>query len=173
MDKLKDFIDKNRQEFDDIALPEGHTERFKKKLGRRSQTLGKRWLAGLVAAASLTGLLFVFHPQIQKKQVEEVCELSIEIRELRLYYNMQLAATVGKMEELYKQSQSPGNLELLKQTQDVLAANLDFEKRILPSLPCREEALFVINQHYDASLEGMNILLDRMRKKTRNRSITH
>lgn len=166
MDKLKDFIADNRQAFEDLSLPEGHEERFREKLSRRKTRSIRRRAIWLAVAASIVGFLFVFHTQWGKETGSDVCELSMEINEVRMYYNMQLMATVTKMEMLYKQDQSPGNLELLKQTQDVITSNLDFENRILPSLPCREETLFAMNQHYDASLAGMNILLDRMREQT-------
>lgn len=173
MDKLKDFIDNNRQAFDDISLPAGHTDRFKEKLNKRQKTLNRRKIIWSVAAASVIGLLFTFYTQFRKEHIDEVCELSTEIREVKMYYNMQITATVTKMEELYKQNQSPGNLDLLKQTQDVIASNLDFENRILPSLPCNEAALFAMNQHYDASLEGMNILFDQMQRTTNENDINN
>ena len=39
MDKLKNFIDTNREAFEDDLLPEGHFERFEQKLAapRKSQ----------------------------------------------------------------------------------------------------------------------------------------
>lgn len=164
MDKLKDFIENNKQEFDDIELPVGHMERFKDKLEGRKKQVVRRRLAWGIAAAACLGLLFTFQTQYNKEQVENLCELSTEIKEVRMYYNMQMSATIAQMEELYKEHQTPGRFELLQQTQEVIAVNQDFENRILPTLPCSEEALFAMNQHYDASLSGMNILLRQMRK---------
>jgi hypothetical protein len=57
-----------------------------------------------------------------------------------MYYTMQIATVVSEMEELYRQKQSPAALELLKESQVVLASTRDLKNRILPSLPCSEEA---------------------------------
>lgn len=40
MDKLKNFIDTNREAFEDDLLPEGHFERFEQKLAVPLQTAG-------------------------------------------------------------------------------------------------------------------------------------
>lgn len=163
MDKLKDFIESNRAEFELTDMPEGHMDRFKQKMfgqqKKRRVTIRLVWSLG---AAALLGLLLTIHVQFQQTDSYEVCELHTEIGELSAYYNMQITAVLSQMEELYKEKQSPGALELMKQTQEVLASNQDFEKNILPSLPCSESALFAMNQHYDASISGMHILLKQM-----------
>lgn len=40
MDKLKNFIDTNREAFEDDLLPEGHFERFEQKLAVPQQKSG-------------------------------------------------------------------------------------------------------------------------------------
>ncbi len=164
MDKLKGYIDKNKQEFDDIELPVGHAERFQENLKRRRKQTVRRRLAWGVAVAACLGILFAVQTLYNKESTEKLCELSTEIMEVRTYYNMQISATIAQMEELYKEHQTPGRLELLRQTQAVIAENQNFENKILPVFPCSEEALFAMNQHYDASLSGMNILLRQMQK---------
>lgn len=162
MDRLKNFIENNRPEFDEVELPEGHLERFKEKLERKRTPFIRRKLVWLVAAVACLGLLFTVAIQYQPEKENNVCELNGEINEVRMYYNMQLAATISDMEELYKQKQAPGALELMQQTHEVIASNRDFEEKILPTLPCSEAALFAMNQHYDASIAGMHILLQQM-----------
>ncbi|MDD4514176.1 hypothetical protein [Massilibacteroides sp.] len=169
MDRLKNFIDNNRPEFDDIELPVGHAERFNKKLEGRKKLIMRRRVIGLIAAAACLGLLFFVQTRYAEKNMDNTCTMSAEISEVRHYYTMQISETIAQMEEIYKHHQSPGALELLKQTQEVIALNNDFENRILPSLPCSEEALFAMNRHYDASVSGMRILLRQMQKeKNRN-----
>lgn len=173
MDKLKDFIDNNKQAFDDIELPAGHDERFSNKLNGRRKLTVRRRLAWVIATAACLGILFTIQTQYTKEKMNNLCEMSTEIQEVRMYYNMQLSATIAQMEELYQENQTPGRLELLKQTQEVIAVNQDFENRILPTLPCSDEALFAMNQHYDASLSGMNILLRQMQKTAEKESINN
>lgn len=171
MDKLKNFVEDNRPEFEAMELPDGHMDRFKAKLDRQRRPLTRHKLFLAVSVAACLGLLFALYTQHDKQQAEEVCELSVEIGEVRMYYNMQMNATITKMEELYKQKQTEGTMELMKQTQNVIAANRDFEDKVLPSLPCSETALFAMSQHYDGSISGMNILLRKMEDVVRNERI--
>jgi len=132
MDRLKDFIDSNKEEFENLVLPEGHSDRFKKKFDRQRKLPVQRRLAWFMAAACMLGLLLTMHIQYEKNKQGDVCELSAESRAVRMYYNMQITATVAQMEKLYKENQSPGTLDLLKQTQEVMASNNDFENKVLP-----------------------------------------
>lgn len=164
MDELKNFIDRNRADFDEVELPVGHTVRFCAKLEVQKRSAKRRRVIGVVAIAACLGILFAVQIQYNKEQTANTCELSMEINEVRLYYNMQLAETIARMEALYKEHQTPGSLELLRQTQEVIAVNREFENKVLPDLPCSEEALFAMNQHYDASLSGARILLRQMER---------
>lgn len=173
MDRLKNFIEDNRMEFDEVELPEGHLERFEEKMNKKHSPFIRRKLLWLVAGVACLGLLFSVVTWNQSQKENEVCELNGEINEVRMYYNMQMAATISEMEELYKQKQPPGALELLKQTHEVIASTRDFEEKILPTLPCSESALFAMNQHYDASIAGMNILLQQMQHVINDTDINH
>lgn len=164
MDELKNFIDRNKADFDEVELPAGHEGRFRTKLEAQKKQAKRRRLAWIFAAAACLGVLFAVQVEYNKEQTNHLCELSVEINEVRLYYNMQLAETIAQMETLYKMHQTPGSLELLRQTQEVIAVNREFENKVLPSLPCSEEALFAMNQHYDASLAGTRILLRQMER---------
>lgn len=172
MDKLKEYIDKNRLDFEDIELPVGHSGRFNEKLNKQKKRIMIQRFVLVAAVAACLGILFVVQIQYQKTNAS-VCELSNEIKEVRMYYNMQFSATLAQMEELYKQNQTPGSLELMKQTQEVIAVNQDFETKILPTLPCSEEALYAMSQHYDASISGMNILLRQMQKAVKEEDINN
>ena len=89
-----------------------------------------------------------------------------EIEELRLYYNMQMNDIISQMQEMYKQRQTPGSEELLKETKRVLKDNYMFEETVLPNLPCSNDGLFAMNQHYSASVESLNIMLKQMERVT-------
>ena len=52
MDKLKNFIDTNREAFEDDLLPEGHFERFEKKLPPARRKHFKLYSLSAFAAAA-------------------------------------------------------------------------------------------------------------------------
>lgn len=174
MDKLKDFIEANREAFDDERLPEGHVERFEKKLDTRKRSHRTKIysLFTFVAAAGIA-LLFLLRlpggtpmpaPQKGVSQQPHKCAMKEEIEELRLYYNMQMNNVISQMDELYKQEQIPGADELIEETKRVLTDNYMFEETVLPTLPCSNDGLSAMNQHYVSSLKSLNIMLQQMEK---------
>ena len=173
MDKLKDFIDTNREAFDQEFLPEGHFERFEKKLPAKSRNRAKIYSLMAFVAAACIALFFLFRlpggtpiPQSQKtlSQQPHKCAMKEEIEELRLYYNMQMNDVISQMKEIYKQQQLSGAEELLQETKRVLTDNYMFEETVLPTLPCSNDGLFAMNQHYKSSLKSLNIMLKQMEK---------
>ena len=116
MDKLKNFIDANRDAFkEDEMLPEGHFERFEQKLPKpRKNRAALYSLSAFVIAASIA-LLLLFRlpegtglPEPAQKTTAQTCETQEEIEELRLYYNMQMNDVLAQMKKLYKQDRTPG-----------------------------------------------------------------
>lgn len=179
MDKLKDFIDNNRRAFDDNdSLPEGHFERFADKLPaapRRNRfRLYSLW--GSFAAAAVIALLMLLRipggttiPQpVQKTTAHRTCDAQEEINELRSYYTMQMGEVLAQIKTLYKEDQTPGTTELLKETKKILKDNYMFEETILPTLPCSNDGLYAMTQHYNNSLESLNIMLKQMERVTNN-----
>ncbi|MEG1543590.1 MAG: hypothetical protein RR382_03560, partial [Tannerellaceae bacterium] len=68
MDKLKLFIDDNREAFEDRTMPLVHSERFSAKLQQRRR--GRTWLYSLgafVAAACIALLVVVHFPNIMER----------------------------------------------------------------------------------------------------------
>lgn len=176
MDKLKHFIDTNREAFDDDLLPAGHLERFEQKLPAPRKSRIKLYsLCAFAAAACIAFLLLVrlpggttLPPQQPATSASAACETKQEIEELRLYYNMQMNEVISQMQVLYKRQQTPGAEELLKETKRVLTDNYLFEETVLPTLPCSDDGLCAMNQHYSTSLESLNIMLEQMEKMKTN-----
>lgn len=171
MDKLKNFIDNNREAFEDESLPTGHFERLEQKLAkpRRNRTLVYSLSAFAVAAS--VALLFLFQlpggthiPTPPRQAAAQGCETKEEIEELRLFYNMQMHDVLSQMETLYKQHRTPGTADLLRETKRVLTDNYMFEETVLPTLPCSNDGLFAMNQHYSNSLESLSFMLKQMER---------
>ena len=105
MDKLKNFIDTNREAFEDDLLPEGHFERFEQKLAVPRKSRATLYSLCAFAAAACIALLFLFKLPggtplpTQPRQVvtgQHACEVKEEIEELRLYYNMQMSDIISR-----------------------------------------------------------------------------
>lgn len=165
-DKLKQFIDTHREEFEDIKLPEGHFERFNEKLPKKKRNSQIRIFSLLTAAiAACIALLLLFKNPFGLDDATSspyICEMKKEIEELQLFYRMQMNDAITQMEEMYNEDRTPGAAELLKETKKVQLASIRFEEKILPSLPCSDQAIFAVNQHYSNSLKSINIMLECM-----------
>lgn len=170
MDKLKNFIDTNREAFEDDLLPEGHFDRFEKKLPEAGRKHFKLYSLVAFAAAASIALLLLFRmpggtpvPEVQQKTAaQKACSNQEEFNELRIYYKMQMGEIMAQMESLYKKEQTPGAADLLQESKKILKDNYMFEETILPTLPCSNDGLFAMNQHYSASVESLNIMLKQM-----------
>ncbi|MDR1403460.1 MAG: hypothetical protein LBJ60_07160 [Tannerellaceae bacterium] len=170
MDKLKDFIDTHKEAFEDDLLPEGHFERFNRKLPVSSRKrLNRISIFAVTVAAAVTLLVFIrIVSDMKDAPIQQTsmyaCETQKEIDELKFYYNMQLDEVSAQIRALYKSEQIPGGLELLKETKKVLKNSHKFEEAVLPTLPCSDAGLFAMNQHYSNSLESLQIMLSQMEK---------
>ncbi len=165
-DKLKQFVQTHRDEFDNEQLPEGHFERFEAKLPAQRHTLRPRiiTLAAFAAAACVAFLLIYKLPfgLDGEHKAPYVCELRQEVDEVKLFYHMQMNDIVTQMEDIYAQAQVPGTADLLKETKKMQLDSQKFEKEVLPSLPCSSDAVFTINQYYGNQLESMRHMLEYM-----------
>lgn len=176
MDRLKDFIDNNREAFDDEWLPEGHFERFEQKLSAAAPSKKRKRLYGLwgaFAAAAIIALLVLLRlpggstlPDSAQRATAQACQPQDEIEELQIYYQMQINDLMAQMKHLHKQEQTNGTSELLKETQKILQDNYMFEETVLPTLPHSNEGLFAIAQHYNSSLECLHFMLQQMERIT-------
>ncbi len=165
MDKLKDFIQDNIEAFEDDILPEGHFERFEQKLPREQKRRFSLFrLSALAAAASIA--LFILLSMPKDEQDDHMMAFSQEreeMDELQVYYRMQMEDILMQMETLSKQ-QSEGTADLLQASKQILHDNSIFEKTILPTLPCSGKGVLAMNQHYSASVKGLNIMLCQMKQ---------
>lgn len=190
MDKLKKFIDTNRDAFEDEKLPEGHFERFEKKLplSQRNKKIRLYSLCATIAAASVILLFFLKVPgdtiirKAQQPTAYEQTPLKVtgdtlqqhppinkdrdEIKELCLYYNMQMNQVLSQMQAIYKKEQTPGASDLLKESKRILTDNFMFEETVLPTLPSSNIGLYAMTQHYNTSLESLSIMLRQMESMT-------
>lgn len=170
MDKLKDFIDKNCEAFNEVELPDGHFERFIEKLERQeAKSMRMRrwhWWTIPAVAAAVALLLYWQYPffaEVVGKKQPYVCELHSEISELHSYYSMEMEEILMEMEEKSAQSDSPAAKELLEAGLHIRNSCRQFDMKVLPTLPCSDEGVFAVNQQYRNSLNSLQILKKKMK----------
>lgn len=169
MDKLKDFIDKNREAFDTDDLPIGDLDRFLKKMEQAEDLRSKRrWLRWVTVpiAAAIALLLYWALPlgENTSGEAQYVCKLHSEMAELRAYYVMQMDGILMEMEEKSLQSDSPAAHKLLEAGQHIQNTCRQFDREVLPTLPCSDEGVFALNQQYRNSLNSLQRLYGQMIK---------
>ncbi|HJA88181.1 MAG TPA: hypothetical protein H9778_05735 [Candidatus Parabacteroides intestinavium] len=169
MDQLKDFIDKNREAFDTDDLPIGDLDRFLTKLEQTENRRSKRrWLewAAIPIAAAIALFLYLALPWGEDAfdEPQYICELHSEMTELRTYYMMQMEGILMEMEEKSLQSNNPASRKLLEAGQHIQNSCRQFDREVLPTLPCSDEGVFAINQQYRNSLSSLQQLYGQMNK---------
>lgn len=165
MDKLKQFINNNREAFDVEELPAGHELRFNEKLPNKQNSFRQYSLyvlATVASAALLIILIFPFLSNKHSKAPKDPCSTASDIKNLRLYYNIQMNEVIEQMEAFDPGNNKEAKRQLLEESARVMAASKLFEENVIPKLPCSEEALYAMTQHYSTSLQSLNFMLEQM-----------
>lgn len=169
MDKLKQFINNNREEFDEQELPFGHELRFQKKLPHRKNKTKVFCLYASLIAASVALLIMLalpfYKPESSFLEHRTSCRTEDEINELRLYYSMQMLDIVDRIKEFDPGEKEQEKQQVLNETEQVLALSKQFDETVIPHLPCSDEGLFAVNQYYSTSLRSLNFMLEQLEEK--------
>lgn len=179
MDKLKDFIDIHRADFEEVPpLPAGHEARFIHKLAEqtpavtlheRPRSKGLYWLYAAAMAACIALLLLLRPTTFQTAEeidpyLAEVRQTETEMAELQTYYHMQMRTIRERMKQLAEQQPTPGVVAIWQESERILADNHSFEQNELPHLPAESETLQTLTQHYGNSLETLRFMLAQMER---------
>ena len=178
MDKLKDFIETNRADFDETypSLPQGHEARFMRRLeeektvvmpqkGARPKGLYLLYAVAMAASVVLLLLLRLSTPNTTEATdpyLAEVQQIQTEMEELQFYYHMQMRTVREQMKELTERQPSPGVMAIWRESEQILADNHNFEQNELPQLPTESKTLCALTQHYGNSLETLQFMLSKM-----------
>lgn len=171
MDRLKQFIDDNRDGFDDVVLPEGHRERFGWKLSAHGKRRTLRYFICAAAVACIALLIFFKLSTAVSIEEDDPAANVCEIEELQFYYTMQMNDVLAKIEDIHEKKATPKSTQLIQASRHVQNDVGRFEETILPSLPCSEEGYYAMNQHYRNSLKSLEIMLGQMENETETKTI--
>ena len=172
MEKLRQFIENHRDEFDDEPLLEGHRERFEQKLAavEPQQPTKRVWLwavAGLAAAAAVALLLWlqpiriVTDPSDGMVQ-EDWLAMQQEFLETQGYYQMRIIDLTEQMDKLCKEKRSTEAEQLLQAAWQVRSEVKEFEQEVVPTLSYDEMGLYALTQTYSMGIGSLTFLLNQM-----------
>ena len=172
MEKLRQFIENHRDEFDDEPLLDGHWERIEQKLAAVEPQQPKKmfWLwpaAGLVAAAAIVLLLWLQPVPVEpdsshEVEQQELTAMELEFQEAQGYYQMRMNDLTDRLDQLCKQKRTEEAEQLLQAAWQVRSDVKEFEHEVVPTLPCDEDGLYALAQTYSLGIGSLTFLLDRM-----------
>ncbi|MDD2277794.1 MAG: hypothetical protein PHD06_03655 [Bacteroidales bacterium] len=170
MDKLQEFIERNRVGLSDVEPPYGHADRFKAKLmAQPTKTKINPWLvasaaaiAGLILTASFSLLLGLtgFSPLLQNDFL--TISLSPELVQISESYQYQVNQKQHIINRMLADDSSPLKVEI-QSTIDELNKGQQGMLEELTNSPKPDRARFVISRYYQtklAVLEGIISNLD-------------
>ena len=172
MEKLRQFIENHRDEFDDEPLLEGHWERFEQKLAVvEPQQPTKRVLlwavAGLAAAAAVALLLWLQPMRIVTDPSDGMVQedwlaMQQEFLETQGYYQMRIIDLTEQMDKLCKEKRSTEAEQLLQAAWQVRSEVKEFEQEVVPTLSYDEMGLYALTQTYSMGIGSLTFLLNQM-----------
>lgn len=172
MEKLRQFIENHRDEFDDEPLLEGHWERFEQKLAavEPQQPTKRVWLwavAGLAAAAAVALLLWLQPMQIVTDPSDGMVQedwlaMQQEFLETQGYYQMRIIDLTEQMDKLCKEKRSTEAEQLLQAAWQVRSEVKEFEQEVVPTLSYDEMGLYALTQTYSMGIGSLTFLLNQM-----------
>ena len=172
MEKLRQFIENHRDEFDDEPLLDGHWERFEQKLAavEPQQPTKRVWLwavAGLAAAAAVALLLWLQPMRIVTDPSDGMVQedwlaMQQEFLETQGYYQMRIIDLTEQMDKLCKEKRSPEAEQLLQAAWQVRSEVKEFEQEVVPTLSYDEMGLYALTQTYYMGIGSLTFLLNQM-----------
>lgn len=172
MEKLRQFIENHRDEFDDEPLLEGHWERFEQKLAvvEPQQPTKRVWLwavAGLAAAAAVALLLWLQPMRIVTDPSDGMVQedwlaMQQEFLETQGYYQMRIIDLTEQMDKLCKEKRSTEAEQLLQAAWQVRSEVKEFEQEVVPTLSYDEMGLYALTQTYSMGIGSLTFLLNQM-----------
>ena len=162
MDELGNFIQDNRDAFDDYELPAGHAGRFERKLMRRGKRRPIYLVASLLTAACVALFIFLVQGKMEEQEHLIIAENCNEHTELMFYYQMKVNGLKNEMERFSKYSELSGIKQLMIESEKLLAENEKFEQETVPTLPCSDIGTRIISMHYSQNIKDLTFMMRQM-----------
>jgi len=108
MNKLDDFFQKHREEFNDIDLPKGHEKRFLSKIENKKKSVGLKVWYGIAASFIFLAMFSFFAKDIIFKRqflnnndkVLQLSDISPKYHEVEEFYKAGVESKINEFEKL-------------------------------------------------------------------------
>ncbi len=178
MEKLKKYIEENRDLFDDKNPSEGHMERFEALLDRLPQqdAINKparkfnliRVLSVAASIAILIGVAFKFYAphQVDAVPLEENTIMLDEFRATNDYYNQKMEAQIADIMCKLAHTDTENQAQLTADLQRIVDNNADFVNEMAKNQN-QEIALRYLVKHYKANIQVLENINQKLGKFTK------
>ncbi|MFO8234038.1 MAG: hypothetical protein R6U04_01350 [Bacteroidales bacterium] len=173
MKNLKDIINRNREDFDNLEPGEGHFERFQQKLKEHQKKSKKFNWTVLLKAASIAILVFlsslwVYDNVYKTPQKESFAEQNIspEIKETQLYYSTLVNHKYEQIKSFDFEDKKQKKM-LLRELREMNETYENIQED-LQSNPNDPRVLNALIRHYQRKLEVMNQILNQLKNINQN-----
>jgi len=165
MSDWKNYMDENRNVFDDTEPGEGHFERFEERLNRiavekkRKQKL-KIMFTSFSAAASVLIIIFAgiwFYSQT----VTGDADVDTEFLETNGFFRMQLNEQIADIRCKLDKTDAETRTQLENDLQKIIYESDNFAKEIRND-DNKELAIYYLVEHYKANLETLQVINDKL-----------
>lgn len=173
MDKLRQYIKDHESDFEYLAPPEGHRERFVAKLDRRRQRRSlpeatRGMWAAAIAALLLVGVAVLVRPvlksDIDNDDTFANVDIRYEMQEAERYYSMCIDDIAAQVSAIASQNTDvPQIADIARDCDKVVEDCREFRNSVYPSLETTEASLYAISCHYSSSIDALNMMMERMK----------
>ena len=159
MTRLEEIVSKNRNFFDSHEPPEGHFDRFKKRLPSVDASRVWELIAAVLVGATLI-LLSIGYYWNDEIKPSNLSNLSPEIQETLLYYHIQNEAMLEKIQEMEVEH----NSSMKKIHEDLKSYDEDYRHLLkdLKSYPDDPRVINAIIENHRAKVEMLGFIVKQM-----------
>ncbi len=177
MDKLKRHIETHPADFE-IDAPEGHAERFRKKLNRqhrRSLLMRTRpvlKIAGVILLFILSGLWILEHTRLIPGNGKEKDPVVAEYTEAEHYYAMQVNNKFNQLKQMKFVGDSLQKKIILKEFKNMDSVYYDLQKELKMN-PGDERILQAMIEYYQTKLGALNTIINQLSQLQNSKHKNH
>lgn len=166
MEKLEQFISRNRSTFDNEEPLPGHFERFKQKMSPKIVTkkpniflvASAAAIAGLIITAGLSMMLTYRSMNVMQTKDMAVTNMSPEVSQIDDYYRNQVEKKSLVINSMITEGMEPLEVEI-NQTLDELNEGYNTIINDISITPNSERAVYALTLYYQAKLETMELII--------------
>ncbi|MDD2565133.1 MAG: hypothetical protein PHU27_13050 [Salinivirgaceae bacterium] len=170
MDTLKNYIDQNRDQFNDLTPPEGHEMRFAYKLGhtqkkRRSITTTTFLKIAAISVLTLLSSLYIFENMTNNKPepILTLSEINQDYADVEFYFT---STTNNQLELIEKTLNGEPSMEkdlLMNELSSLDTLQLQLQKE-LNANPNDERVINAMLQYYQFKMKVLTQIIDRLKE---------